>query len=55
MLCAYGKFAPWPRENRKLPEQPWRNPRPAPNLGEIRQRVPVKNFLPKFFFRFSTG
>ena len=48
MPCAYGKFARWPRENRKLPEQPWRNPRPAPNLGEIRQRVPAKNFLPQF-------
>jgi VanZ family protein len=48
MPCAYGKFARWPRENRKLPEQPWRNPRPAPNLDEIRQRVPAKNFLPQF-------
>jgi VanZ family protein len=36
------------RENEKLSEQPWRNPRPAPNLEEIRQRVPAKNFLPQF-------
>ncbi len=33
-----------------MPEQPWRNPRPAPNLGEIRQRVPAKNFLLFPFF-----
>jgi VanZ family protein len=31
-----------------LSEQPWRNPRPAPQLDEIRQRVPAKNFLPRF-------
>jgi hypothetical protein len=31
-----------------LSEQSWRNPRPAPNLDEIRQRVPAKNFLPQF-------
>jgi VanZ family protein len=31
-----------------LSEQSWRNPRPAPNLDEIRQRVPAKNFLPRF-------
>jgi len=24
-----------------LPEQPWRNPRPAPELAEIRQRAPL--------------
>jgi VanZ family protein len=24
-----------------LPEQPWRNPRPAPELDELRQRVPL--------------
>lgn len=24
-----------------MPEQPWRNPRPVPKLGEIRQRVPL--------------
>ncbi len=24
-----------------LPEQPWRNPRPAPELDEIRQRAPL--------------
>jgi VanZ family protein len=24
-----------------LPEQPWRNPRPAPELSEIRQRAPL--------------
>jgi VanZ family protein len=31
-----------------LPEQPWRNPRPAPQLEEIRKRVPARNFLPQF-------
>jgi VanZ family protein len=31
-----------------LAEQPWRNPRPAPQLNEIRQRVPAKNILPQF-------
>jgi VanZ family protein len=31
-----------------LSEQPWRNPRPAPQLDEIRHRVPVKYFLPQF-------
>ena len=44
----YGKFTPRSRENRKLSEQSWRNPRPAPNLDEIRQRVPAKNLLPQF-------
>ena len=24
-----------------MPEQPWRNPRPAPELNELRQRVPL--------------
>jgi VanZ family protein len=31
-----------------LAEQPWRNPRPAPQLGEIRQRLPAKTYLPQF-------
>ena len=31
-----------------MPEQPWRNPRPAPELTEIRHRVPAKNFVPQF-------
>jgi VanZ family protein len=31
-----------------LSEQPWRSPRPAPQLSEIRQRVPAKSFLPQF-------
>ena len=26
--------------------EPWRNPRPAPNLDEVRCRVPPKSFLP---------
>ncbi len=26
--------------------EPWRNPRPAPNLDEVRYRVPPKSFLP---------
>jgi VanZ family protein len=35
-------------ETKELAEQPWRNPRPAPPLEEIRQRVPAKNFVPQF-------
>jgi VanZ family protein len=31
-----------------LPEQPWRNPRPAPQLDEIRQRAATRTFLPQF-------
>jgi len=31
-----------------LAEQPWRNPRPAPELDEIRQRVDAKKFLPQW-------
>ena len=31
-----------------MPEQPWRNPRPAPELADIRHRVPPKNFVPQF-------
>jgi VanZ family protein len=31
-----------------LSEQSWRNPRPAPKLAEIRQRVPARNFVPQF-------
>jgi len=31
-----------------LPEQPWRNPRPAPPLSEIRHRVPPSSFVPQF-------
>ena len=26
--------------------EPWRNPRPAPNLDEVRYRMPPKSFLP---------
>jgi VanZ family protein len=29
-----------------LPEQPWRNPRPAPELEEIRRRVPPTQMIP---------
>ncbi len=29
-----------------MPEQPWRNPRPAPELDEIRRRVPASQMLP---------
>jgi VanZ family protein len=29
-----------------LPEQPWRNPRPAPELEEIRRRVPASQMIP---------
>jgi VanZ family protein len=35
------------RESTYLPEQPWRNPRPAPQLDEIRQRLPARSYLPK--------
>ena len=51
-----------------MAEQSWRNPRPAPQLDEIRQRVPAKTFLPPwlrswwpallwagFIFSLSTG
>ena len=31
-----------------MPEQSWRNPRPAPQLEEIRQRVPAKSLLPQW-------
>ena len=31
-----------------MPEQPWRNPPPAPELSEIRDRVPARNFVPQF-------
>jgi len=31
-----------------LAEQPWRNPRPAPQLDEIRQRVPASSMVPQF-------
>jgi VanZ family protein len=31
-----------------LAEQPWRNPRPAPKLAEIRRQVPAKKFVPQF-------
>ena len=31
-----------------MAEQPWRNPRRAPQLDEIRQRLPLKTNLPKF-------
>ena len=26
--------------------EPWRNPRPAPNLDEVRHRIPPKSFIP---------
>jgi len=29
-----------------LPEQPWRNPRPAPELNELRRRVPAFQLIP---------
>jgi VanZ family protein len=31
-----------------LPEQPWRNESPAPQLDEIRQRVAAGNLIPRF-------
>jgi len=31
-----------------LPEQPWRNPRPAPELNEIRSRVPASQMIPSW-------
>jgi VanZ family protein len=31
-----------------LPEQPWRNPRPAPELDELRRRVPAPQFIPSW-------
>ncbi len=31
-----------------MAEQPWRNPRPVPQLDEIRQRVPVSSMVPQF-------
>ena len=30
-----------------MAEQPWRNPRPAPQLDEIRRRVPASSFVPQ--------
>src|ERR1700686_5108506 len=35
-------------ESTHLAEQPWRNPRPAPQRDEIRQRVPVSSMVPQF-------
>jgi VanZ family protein len=32
-----------------MPSEPWRNPRPAPQLEEIRARVPAKSMLPGWF------
>lgn len=29
-----------------MSEQPWRNPRPAPELEELRSRVPASSFIP---------
>ena len=29
-----------------MPEQPWRNPRPAPQLEELRRRTPASSFIP---------
>ena len=31
-----------------MSEELWRNPRPAPQLHEIRQRVPAKSFVPQW-------
>jgi VanZ family protein len=31
-----------------LSEQPWRNPRPVPELGEIRHRVTARSLVPQF-------
>ena len=31
-----------------MAEQPWRNPRPAPQLEEIRQRFPAGGYVPQF-------
>ena len=31
-----------------MAEQPWRNPRPAPELAEIRNRLPGNTLLPQF-------
>ncbi len=48
MPCPFRKSALKQLETRNLAEQPWRNPRPAPQLDEIRQRVPVSSFVPQF-------
>ena len=32
-----------------MPEQPWRNPRPAPQLDEVRRRVSATAYLRGFF------
>jgi VanZ family protein len=32
-----------------LPEQPWKNPRPAPQLNEVRRRVPARAYVGGFF------
>ena len=32
-----------------MPSEPWRNPRPAPQLDELRARVPAKSMLPSWF------
>ena len=48
MPCPYGNFAFKQSETRDLAEQPWRNPRPAPQLDEIRRRVPASSFVPQF-------
>lgn len=32
-----------------MPEQPWRNSRPAPQLDEVRRRVPAKAYVTGFF------
>lgn len=50
------------------PSEPWRNPRPAPNLDEVRHRVPPSSLIPSWIrawwpalfwaaviFLFSTG
>ena len=31
-----------------MSDQPWRNPKPAPQFEEIRQRVPTRSFIPQF-------
>lgn len=33
-------------KSRMPPSEPWRNPRPAPNLDEVRYRVPPKSLIP---------
>ena len=48
MPCSHGNFLFKQSETKNLAEQPWRNPRPAPQLDEIRRRVPVSSMVPQF-------